>query len=55
MASNSAVYSFRGIRAYDELQTVVTEVGQVKQTVTLVCIIIQGVRARVIQKYTLMF
>jgi len=25
------VYSFRGIRAYDELQTVATEVGQVKQ------------------------
>ena len=28
------VYSFRGIRAYDELQIAVTEVGQVKQTVT---------------------
>ena len=29
-----SVYSLRGIRAYDELQIVVTEVGQVKQTVT---------------------
>jgi hypothetical protein len=29
------VYSLRGIRAYDELQIVVTEVGQVKQTVTI--------------------
>jgi len=28
------VYSLRGIRAYDELQIVVTEVQQVKQTVT---------------------
>ena len=28
------VYSLRGICAYDELQIVVTEVGQVKQTVT---------------------
>ena len=28
------VYSLRGIRAYDELRIVVTEVGQVKQTVT---------------------
>jgi len=33
-ASNSPVYSFRGIRAYDELQIVVNEVGQVKQMVT---------------------
>jgi len=33
-ASYPPVYSVRGIRAYDELQTVVTEVGQVKQTVT---------------------
>jgi len=29
------VCSLRGIRAYDELQTVVTEVGQVKQTGTV--------------------
>jgi len=29
------VYSLRGIRAYEELQIVVTEVGQVKQTVTV--------------------
>ena len=29
------VYCLRGTRAYDELQIVVTEVGQVKQTVTL--------------------
>jgi len=29
------VYSLRGIRAYDELQIVVTEVGQIKQMVTL--------------------
>jgi len=28
------VYSLREIRAYDELQIVVTKVGQVKQTVT---------------------
>ena len=28
------VYSLRGIRAYDELQKVVTEVGQVRQAVT---------------------
>ena len=28
------VYSLRGIRAYDEPQIVVTEAGQVKQTVT---------------------
>ena len=27
-------YSLRGIRAYEELQIVLTEVGQVKQTVT---------------------
>jgi hypothetical protein len=33
--SNSFVYSLRGIRAYDELQIVVTEVRQVKQMVTL--------------------
>jgi len=32
-ASNSPVYSSRGIPAYAELQIVVTEVGQVKQTV----------------------
>ena len=32
------VYSLRGIRAYDELQIVVTEIGQVKQTVTYVYI-----------------
>ena len=31
------VYSLRGIRSYDELHIVVTEVGQVKQTVKLVC------------------
>ena len=30
----SPVYSLRGIHAYDELQIVVTEVGQVKQMVT---------------------
>jgi len=30
----SPVHSLRGIRAYDELQIVVTEVGQVRQTVT---------------------
>ena len=29
-----AVYSLREIRAYDELRIAVTEVGQVKQTVT---------------------
>ena len=29
------VYSLRGIRAYDELQIVVTEVGKVKPTVTV--------------------
>ena len=34
VASNSSLYSLRGIRAYDELQIVVTEDGQVKQTVT---------------------
>jgi len=34
-ASNSFCISLRGIRAYGELQLVVTEVGQVKQTVTL--------------------
>jgi len=34
-ASNYPVYSFREIRAYDELQIIVTEVGQVKQMVTL--------------------
>jgi hypothetical protein len=33
------VFSLRGIRAYDELRIVVTEVGQVKQTVTtLTCV-----------------
>jgi len=32
--SNSPVYSLRGIHAYDELQIVVNEVGQIKQTVT---------------------
>jgi len=31
------VYSLRGISAYDELQVVVNEVGQVKQTVTAPC------------------
>jgi len=34
-ASNSPVYSLRGIRAYDELQIVVTEVRQIKQMVTV--------------------
>jgi len=34
-ASNSPVYSLRVISAYDELQIVVTEVGQVRQTVTM--------------------
>jgi len=32
------VYSLRGIRAYDKLWIVVTEVGQVKQTVTDFCV-----------------
>jgi len=44
-ASNSPVYSLRGIRAYDELQIVVTEVEQVKQTVTmylLICLLIHS-------------
>ena len=30
-ASNSPVYSLRGIRAYDDLQITVTEVGQVRR------------------------
>ena len=34
MASNSPVYSLRGICAYKELQIVVNEVGQVKRMVT---------------------
>jgi len=33
-APNPSVYSLRGIRAYYELQIVVIEVEQVKQTVT---------------------
>jgi len=33
-ASNSPVYFLRGIRAYDELRIVVTEVLQIKQTLT---------------------
>ena len=36
------VYSLRGIRAYDELQIVVTEVGQVKQTVTTLTVMCQS-------------
>jgi len=34
VASNSPVYSLRGICDYDELQIVVTKVRQVKQMVT---------------------
>ena len=38
-ASNSPVYSLRGIRAYDELQKIVTEVMQVKQMVTVLSVL----------------
>jgi len=38
------VYSLRGIRAYDELQIVVTEVGQVKETVKLVSSLVDEIK-----------